>query len=247
MRVKLLSDLHMEGCNFRYEYNQEDILILAGDIHTQYRHNEILNQIPEQVKILFVPGNHEYYGCQFEPVNDYLKELEVEYPNFQLLMNESVELGDIQFFGGTMFTDFELYGITEAWFVKNAAKDMIADFEYIKHNGRKWTSTDHVEQFRIFERELACWLKLTEGKKRVVISHFMPTEQLTNPKFANSKLNPYFTCDMERYMGWEGHWVCGHGHNSADIMIGDTRVIMNPRGYGTENRSGFNKNLIIEI
>lgn len=31
-KVRLLSDLHMEGYTFQYKYIGEDILILAGDI-----------------------------------------------------------------------------------------------------------------------------------------------------------------------------------------------------------------------
>ena len=60
-------------------------------------------------------------------------------------------------------------------------------------------------------------------------------------------MNPYFTANMEEYMGWEGLWLYGHTHDSGDFMIGDTRVVGNPRGYGHENAVGFNEALFLEV
>ena len=43
-------------------------------------------------------------------------------------------------------------------------------------------------------------------------------------------------------------WTHGHMHNPFDYMIGDTRIVCNPRGYeGYEPDSGWNPNIVLEI
>jgi hypothetical protein len=88
---------------------------------------------------------------------------------------------------------------------------------------------------------------VTEGRKRVVVTHFVPTEKCTHPRFVNAVENPYFTANMEQYMGWDGLWIFGHTHDAYDIMVGETRLLCNPRGYPDECDTGFNSDLIVEI
>ena len=251
MKIKLLSDLHLEGAAFKYEYSGEDVLVLAGDIHTKYRHEQFLDQIPETLPVLFVAGNHEYYGSEFNLVNDFLKVIEVDYPNFHFLNNTGITIGDVEFFGGTMFTDFSLDGLTERWFALQAAKEGIADFHWIDKTVdgmvRRWSTSDHCNEHELFVYELAAWIRATEGRKRVVISHFQPHTACVGERFRGSVLNPYFTVDMTAWMGWPGLWLHGHGHESRDFYEGDTRVVCNPRGYGLENKNGFDPNLLLEI
>ena len=264
MKIRLLSDLHLEGYKHYYEYAGEDVVVLAGDIHTQGRHRFILDQIPSNVKILMVAGNHEYYGSSFERVNDFLYELQAEYPNFWFLNNEHVVIDGVHFFGGTMFTDMKLYGDSEEHVARSSiyAKQGIADFSWIsKYNEppadydneyfhqfeKAWTVADHIEQHNIYRTKLEEFLEKCALEKRVVISHFVPHPEGSDPIYKNSPLNPYFLCDMRKYMGWEGLWLYGHTHTSKDIMEGDTRLVCNPKGYGLENVNGFNKNLVLEI
>jgi hypothetical protein len=249
MKIKLLSDLHMEGFQFQYEYHGEDAIVLAGDIHTRNRHHLLLDQINPDIPVYFVAGNHEYYHQEFRATQEYFIALEGEY-NFTWLNNQATSFDDIAIFGSTMFTNFNLYGETERWFTVHAAQSCIADFYQIETNNggfnRRWNPVDHENEFNKFVDAFVLWLRATEGKKRIVITHFMPTEQLTHKRFKASQLNPYFTQNMEQYMGWEGYWFCGHGHDSKDIMVGDTRIVMNPKGYGNENPD-FNAGMILEI
>lgn len=251
MRLRLLSDLHMEGNIFYYEYAGEDIAILAGDIHTQNRHRFILDQIPQNVKVLFVTGNHEYYSGTFEYVNEFFYDLQSEYTNFTFLENENIIINDVDFFGGTMFTDFSLYN--DVWEAKQFAKNGIADFHWIDkldNNGetRRWNPQDHIYQHELFKQKLDMWLNNSKAKKKVVISHFVPSVQCISPRFVGSRLNPYFTVDMSEFNGKVDAWLFGHTHDAYDIKIGGTRYVCNPRGYTSEfGSNGFNPNLIIEV
>ena len=254
MKIRLLSDLHCEGFQFTYEHKGEDILVLAGDIHTRNRHEHIVMQVPGSVQILFVAGNHEYYHGIFEEVNEQLRSLSKQYPNFHFLNNSSVKIEGVDFFGGTMYSDFGLYGEDLKKEGEAMSQRGINDFYATRRFSgqldgacRMWSTKDHLQEHETFRRELQGWIKRTEGGKRVVISHFVPSPQAVHPRWKDSLLNTYFTCDMEQFMGWEGLWLYGHTHDSNDFTVGDTRVVGNPRGYGSENAGGFNEDLILEI
>lgn len=253
MRIRLLSDLHLEGQAFYYEYQGEDVVVLAGDIHTQNRHRFILDQIPQNIKVIFVAGNHEYYGGNFQRTNDFFYDLQAEYTNFYWLFNDDVVIDDVIFFGGTMFTDMCLDG--DSWKATQYAQRGIADFEWItaeRDNGqggvfdRKWTVDDHRRQHDLFCSAISDFVDREKVFKRVVISHFVPHPQGSDPKFDGSPLQPYFISDMTRYMDTVDLWLYGHTHITRDFMHGNTRLVCNPRGYWMES-SNFNPNLVLEI
>lgn len=260
MKIRLLSDLHLEGNRYYYEYAGEDVVVLAGDIHTQGRHEFILDQIPSNVKVLFVAGNHEYYGAVWEIANNYFYELQAKYPNFWFLQNENVVIDDVEFYGGTMFTDFNLYGHAQrsAAFARNGIADFSwitkmneipedFDMSYYHALERRWTTDDHVEEFNRFSHNLKEWIAEPRERKRVVISHFVPHADCSDPKFKNSPLNPYFIADMKQYFASIDVWLFGHTHSSCDTVMDGCRLVCNPHGYGTENMAGFRRDLIVEI
>lgn len=248
MKIRLLSDLHLEGYRFDYTHEGEDVLVLAGDIHTCNRHYQLIEKVPHNVQIVMVAGNHEYYESTIQDVDTYLTSLEVAHPNFKFLKDEETVIDGVHFFGGTMYTDFSLYqngpiaevdalrGISDFWVTR------------IWENGdlRRWTPEDHKKAHVAFKKAFGRWIKDTEGKKRVVVSHFVPTEEVIHGRWRMNNTNPYFTVDMTRFMGWEGLWLYGHTHDVGETLVGKTRVIGNPKGYGTENIH-FNPKLIVEI
>lgn len=242
----------MEGFNHQYDPEGEDVVILAGDIHTRGRHEELLMQIPINIPVLMVMGNHESYRGVYEDALNSLRSLEERYPNFKLLDKQSTTINGVEFFGGMMCTDFRLQGDSNQDLAEAMASRGINDFyaseKRLGDGTRLWTTQDHKDEFKQFCESLSFWLRETEGKKRVVVSHFVPHETCIHPRWrdASNLLNPYFTANMDRYLGWEGLWLFGHTHDSADVMVGDTRLVCNPKGYGTEN-AHYDPNLILEI
>ena len=49
---------------------------------------------------------------------------------------------------------------------------------------------------------------------------------------------------MDRYR--PDLWVHGHLHWRRDYVVGDTRVICNPRGYAREH-GGFDSRFVVEV
>lgn len=251
MKLRLVSDLHMEGYYYSYTPVGEDVVIFAGDIHTRNRHEELIAQVPDTTQIILVAGNHEYYRGEFHDVNRYLKSLETKYKNFKFLNNDSFVHDGAHFYGGTMYSDLMLGGVVGHDQTVRDTEMFIADFKVslIEEEGQRrlWQVQDHLNEHVKFRDGLQHWIRETEGQKRVVISHFVPHRKAIHPRWGQSALNGYFTCDMDMHMGWEGLWLYGHTHDSGDFMVGDTRCVGNPRGYGDENRHGFEEEKILEI
>lgn len=245
MLVRIMSDLHAEGYFFRYEHKNEDVLVLNGDIHTQNRLHNILDQIPSDVIVLFVAGNHEYYGTMPKnEVDAYFKTL-TERPNFVWLNNTSISLhddqGEISFFGGTMWTNFGNVNASEVYHAKLAASDGINDFRFIRvldgKTLRLWTPDDCVKEFQKFRSAFSTW-DLTAGDvRRCVITHFSPSISCIDQRFntpANRMLNAYFQANCDDMLGFDGTWIFGHTHQRGQFKLGDTNIYTNARGYRNE-------------
>jgi hypothetical protein len=61
-------------------------------------------------QILYVLGNHEFFGGTYPKLINKLKELSIG-TNIPVLENGVFKVGDVNFFGYTLWTDFELFGI----------------------------------------------------------------------------------------------------------------------------------------
>ena len=242
-----MSDLHMESYYFEYQYQGEDIVLLLGDIHTQNRHSEILEQIPSNIPIILIMGNHEPFGNDFADTHKNLKELKKFYPNLHYLNNESFDIGDVSFYGGTMWTDFNLFGYNSMPYVVQDATRYIADFRYISRENRLWNIDDVLEQYNLFNKNFDYWVKNANGKTKVCLSHFLPSIKCVDSKFTGSILNGYFASNQENRINLVDYWFSGHTHASYNFMINETNLVCNPKGYGSENLLGFNPKLVIEI
>lgn len=265
MKIRLLSDLHLEmpynkaptcANPFEYENLGEDVVVLAGDIHSQGRHLSLIHRIlASGAKVLMVAGNHEAYGASFQAVHENLKEIADTHTNFFYLNDNSITIDDVSFFGGIMYTNLEgdnidrlcIRYIPDFSVITKEVRleDIKTEDEFIHFNPR-WSPDDHRKAHEKFCKELGYWKK-NDHKKRVVISHFVPTYKALAPQFEKSALNPYFIQDMEQYMPGIDMWLFGHTHTSFDFMIDGTRLVSNPYGYGDENKDGFIVDKIVEI
>ena len=83
-----------------------------------------------------------------------------------------------------------------------------------------------------------------------ILGHHAPSHKSIHPKYQNQDvMNHAFVNRLDEYIIDHPQiklWVHGHVHDCWDYMIGDTRIVCNPRGYPGET-NGFNPNLIVEI
>jgi Icc-related predicted phosphoesterase len=248
MRLHILSDLHLEFAPFEPAEVKADVVILAGDVHPGDLGLEwILENYPE-TPVLFVLGNHEFYGHDLLKLTLELKE-RCQGTNIHILENDRIEIGDVTFLGATLWTDFALLG-DEAAAQAEAAFQM-TDYRRI-HLGSA-DSKFHPRDSRKMHLESVSWLaeqvRLNAGKKTVIVTHHAPSLRSIKPKNQNRPLNPAYASNLETLVESSGAilWVHGHIHHCSDYVIGATRVIANTRGYPEEEVSGFNPALVVEI
>lgn len=244
MKIHEISDLHTEGCAYDVKNMPDaDVLILAGDILcvNRLQHSYIFGPICEKYKdVIVIFGNHEYYGSSFkEAKSKYQTYFQAYYPSVHLLDNSMVTIGDVLFAGTTLWTNFQ-NGNPD---VVNAASQYIRDFTAI----RGFTTDDAAKEFRKSLRFIVKASKMPNEKK-VMITHFTPSYKSIHPRWGIDPCNFYFSNNLDEGLIQKFNlWYHGHTHDSFDYMIGKTRVICNPKGYGRENAMAFKDNMVVEI
>lgn len=112
MRILVLSDLHLEfGNPLKVPADVEyDVVVLAGDIHAPGRRAIEWAKLPETFDgrpVVFVLGNHEYYGAEIESELDAMREAAAA-SNVHVLAPGELVVDGVRFLGATLWTDFEL-------------------------------------------------------------------------------------------------------------------------------------------
>lgn len=246
MLVKVLSDIHLEAAPFRYIDHGEHVCILAGDIGEGMRGiSWALKSIPEHILTLYIKGNHELYGQDAVYLKRKMQEHNKLNTHVRVLDNEIFRYNDIDFFGTTLWTDFNLYGNAplhgEAW------RKGLNDSLYILNKGRKIT----IQNFIDWNKESLDFLEKavsSESKTRVLITHYC-FELSVSQRYRNDPLTPGFATKIPMHIHekFDFHFH-GHTHDAFNYeMPYGTKVICNPKGYGMENSIGFNEELVLDI
>lgn len=241
MKVRILSDLHLEHTGYRREFVDGldsgcDLLILAGDIDSCLDIDRTLDIFCERFsEVIYVPGNHVYYMSSPDKVHDILSAASDKNNNLHYLHpeNPTVEIDGRTFHGSTgWFRDDPL----NIHYERN-----LGDFNHIS-GFKPWV----YDQQEAFQRHLE--ENLDEGD--IVITHHLPSEFCVAREWKNSMLNRFFVCDhtdliLDRKPAF---WFFGHTHTGFDDVLGVTRLICNPRGYPNEpSAQMFNTHLDVDL
>jgi len=243
MNLHVASDLHLEYLNKRFpDYLRvdrlytpfADIMILAGDIHTQTTAIDRFGQWPHPV--LYVPGNHEFYDHAIEPQVSALRKAAENTAVIVMSCDEYIDQG-VRFLGCTLWTDYQLNGTggrqLAAMF---ACEARIADHRKIM--GITKPGQGFSAQLA-YERHLEerAWLeeKLSEpfNGPTVVITHHAPSRGSIHPRFRGDPANSAFVSDLDDLVARADLWIHGHVHDSFDYKVGKCRVVANPGSYAT--------------
>ena len=241
LKLNILSDLHLRQGALAPPDNDADLVILAGDIARPQEALEWADALRKPV--LYVPGNHEFYGGSIDGTRALLRRL-CGVTNVRLLDDDVVELGGVRFVGSTLWTDFLLYGDDQRENAMQDAQRVIRDFSQIRlcdGDERRFTPEDSVARFAVHRDFVATALATTFAGPTVVITHHAPSPRSIHPRFRDSPLNACFISRLEHLLDGERArlWVHGHTHDSFDYTVNGTRVVCNPRGYA---RNGVNEN-----
>jgi len=253
MKLNILSDLHLSVDALTNPENDADVVILAGDIA---RPREAVAWASAFAKpVLYVPGNHEFYGGSIAGTVAELKRL-CAGTNVRVLDNDEVIVNGVRFLGTTLWTDFQLFGNDEEQaLAMQKAQRFMRDFSRIRISDDSDSIFSPAHSAQLFSVH-AAWLasKLAEphAEPTVVITHHAPSRTSIHPRFAESLMNACFVSDAERLLDSDRVrlWIHGHTHDSFDYVVNGTRVVCNPRGYakdGVNENPQFNPHFQIEI
>jgi 3',5'-cyclic AMP phosphodiesterase CpdA len=250
-RIRILSDLHLELSAWTPPSVQADVVVLAGDIDVGVRGLEWARRHFHDTPVVYVPGNHEFYGARFHEVLDVLHE-SARSLGIHLLDRDEVVLDGTRFLGTTLWAGFELYG--------SDAEDVARAMRDAKHLARDYRSIRfgpqgkfHPEHARELHRGQVKWLedRLAEpgAGATVVVTHHLPHPRSIHPKYEGHRLNPGFASDLSRLLRPPVRlWVHGHTHESLDYNVGDIRVMCNPRGYiPMQPNVAFDPALVVDL
>lgn len=253
MRIRLLSDLHLEFTPFTLKPAKADITVLAGDLacHTPLAQARLAHFLSElEGPAVYVAGNHEYYG-HFESV-DYiqsaLRQTLTAFPNVKFLDRDRFDFGGYSFLGCTLWTDFTMVKTSQRLGqpitpeqARTAAATGISDFHVVVSevdapgSGVKrliipdTMAAWHARDRAWLDREIA--QAELESRKVVVVTHFLPHPVCVAPKYFGSTLNPYFCTDCGDLMREPVKaWLHGHTHCSVSTKVNDVLIECNPRG-----------------
>ena len=96
MRLNVLSDLHLGVCEMERPLNDCDAVVLAGDIGSPRMAAVWAMRFNQPV--LYVPGNHEFYGGTIESVVDELRRL-CAGTRVKVLHDDEIFIGRVRFVG----------------------------------------------------------------------------------------------------------------------------------------------------
>ena len=256
MKIQLLSDLHLETHpGFVPEPAADaDVLVLAGDIGS-YQKGSSLPAIGDHdfglgrfsplrgwpVPVLFVPGNHEYDGLDFDEAHARLRET-CERLGITWLERETVLLQGVRFVGTTLWSDFDALGPPTAGLslqLQAREKAFRAANFYLRktgtvRDGRAWLAEQVREQALRCQQWLHGALAAPHTGATVAVTHFAPSLRSADPRYGLTPGTAGFCNALDALLPRARLWLHGHLHCPLDYEHQGCRVVANPLGYAVK-------------
>ena len=274
MNIQLLSDLHLES-NPHFVAQplpHADVLVLAGDIGS-YQPDSALSRLgiedfglarfsPLPVSkggadwptpVLFIPGNHEYDGQDFDVATTRLREA-CERWGLIWLEQQSIVLQGVRFVGCTLWTDFDaLNGDSLAASLSGRDKAFRAANYYLRKNhslrgGEPMLATE----MRALGLQSQAWLRGTLDQpfdgSTAVVTHFAPSLLSADPRYGLTPGTAGFCNALDDLLPSAQLWLHGHLHCPQDYLSQGCHVVANPLGYAHKGeQTSYRPELLIRL
>lgn len=248
MRIQIISDLHQEFGITQLNFNNADVVVLAGDIHMGTKGIEwILKEITHK-PVIYVLGNHEYYKGTYPKTLHKIKAL-AKNTNVHVLENEAIKIGAVNFHGATLWTDFSLFGSPREYGM--LCQNKMNDYKKIRRDP-SYSKLRTIDTFRIHNQSLK-WLKTSlnekKGELNIVVTHHAPSIQSVPESYKTDPVTSAYASNLDDFIltYQPNYWIHGHIHKPKNYTIGKTNIICNPHGYINEKYNGYEKELILKI
>ena len=282
VNIQLLSDLHLES-NPHFKpvpLPGADLLVLAGDIGS-YQDGSLLTDLgiadfglarfsPLPVAqggggwptpVLFLPGNHEYDGLDFDEADLRLRESCARL-GLTWLERETVVLQGVRFVGCTLWTDFDALTTAQAQAgaditlgeqLKTREKAFRAANFYLKKNHALRNGQPMLaEDLRAEGLKSQAWLRQALAQPfdgpTVVVTHFAPSLLSADPRYGITPGTAGFCNALDDLLPLATLWLHGHLHCNNDYVRHGCRVVANPLGYARKGeQAAFRESLCIAL
>jgi Icc-related predicted phosphoesterase len=269
--------LEFEDINIKNDKDY-DVLILSGDIlvindlhdhpEEKYSHLDIaalkFGQARAQLfrdflkrcsfqfpHVVYVAGNHEFYHGEFHRGVEHIREECAKFLNIHFLERDCQFINGVMFVGGTLWTDMN----NGDPLTQHAISDMMNDFRVIRNDHHGYTKLRPAHVIDRHRKTLGYIQQIVDAnkdRKCVVVGHHAPSYQSIGEQYKHDTLmNGGYASDLSEFILDRPQiklWTHGHMHQTFDYMIGETRVVCNPRGYESHGEvSGWNPDILIEI
>lgn len=245
VKALILSDLHTEFYGFvpRGEVVRDvDLVVLAGDIAKGTSGITWARIAFPSTRIVYVAGNHEFYGGDWERTLDDLRyaaaALDVDF-----LENNEIEHMGVRILGCTLWVDFGYFGRDRIAAAMREYELGLNDCSAIRTARGRLTANE------VLQRHVQSigWLGNKVAERQVptmVVTHHAPCIQSVEPRYVDDDLTPGFVSELPLALLYGADiWVHGHMHHSVDYVLTEgkpTRVVCNPRGYPLGRRKPEN-------
>jgi predicted phosphodiesterase len=236
-QYQIMSDLHLEWHKDQGKSFIDALpvcaytLILAGDICGYSQIRGVLERFSKKWKnVVYVAGNHEYYGMQFNNMGAIWSGVHHNLDNVHWLE-----------FDGTLIDGQRIHGGT-LWFNEHPSEPRVVnDFTQIR-----------MLEPAVYDRNLKTRQYFYDSVEPgdVVVTHHTPSYQSQSERWAAQPGGCWFHNNLDSLM-YEKEprlWVHGHTHDSLDYTIHKTRIVCNPFGYVRyQENPDFKEDLVVEI
>lgn len=201
--------------------------------------------------VIYVAGNHEFYHFRWFQTLEVLKEVCDRFPNVYFLERDCKKIDDVTFVGGTLWTDMN----RNDPLTLHSVRDMMNDYRVIRNDKAGFTSLKPADT-AVRHAQTLGYIKSVIAERHderfIVVGHHAPSKVSTHAKYQNDYLmNGAYSSDLSEFILDHPQIKLithGHTHHPFDYMIGETRIVCNPRGYeGYEDASGWDPLKIVEV
>jgi predicted phosphodiesterase len=264
MRIQIVSDLHLEFEDILIKNeNNADVLILSGDIMVASKVNKLESEYGIRFRdflkrcsfqfphVIYVAGNHEFYsdGKFFQGLEE-LRVACAQHANIYFLERDTKIIDDIVFVGGTLWTDMNKFDPLTL----HSVRDMMMDYRATVNDQagyRRLKPADTCERHRLTIDYIKHIVAEHKDKKCVVVGHHSPSFQSVHDHYKSEYLmNGAYHSDLTNIMLDNPQiklWTHGHTHHPFDYVIGETRIVCNPRGYANYEDTGWDPEKVVEV
>ena len=277
MNIDFISDLHMEingnvtsHIKFK-DGTKNDVLILVGDrlcyrVFDPARTDStsrsmrkrftkfIVEDCHRYEYILYIPGNHEYYGFYMEGADDWFgNKLEMIDRRLVMFNNKWFHSKYCNIIGSAFWTSFSDPSNPYQEMIKKSVEDGMNDYHVIKKM-KDLKETIDANYTQELHRKSFEYIKLCQenhnaeisSRKLIVATHHGPSfKSHSTSRYGNSDLKYGY---LSEYGNWIADtsidcWIHGHTHHNVEYEINNCRVTSAMYGYLGHDRSLSNKKM----